>query len=413
MNKKCIIAGMIGCIGLFSFSFAGNFSDLTSEHWAYNIVNEMHGKGIISGFDDGTFKPNDNVTKEQFAALLFKILQPSQTMQISFNDVTEEYWSKQYVEAIGPYMEFRVENGNCYFEPSSYMKRESVAMALAKALNFDESVANLSLLEKFSDKNNITPEAQKAVALCLENNIMSGNANGTFNPKQYLNRAEISAVLNNVMKSMDQEISAEDINQNETAVTNLNVWNGTYKNGDIKLDLYRSDLDKLTLSISKINGMAVQMSSYDFTLASTDVLTEESDFFDDITKWNIVRTETGVKLNVSSTDSESWLNDASGDYNKVFTEDFGWDGVYQNGDTTIILAQNGTSVYISINKDYSSIGKSCDECSASQIRCEEEFFGEIEKIIIEKNGTGIKVNAMSNESDSILNSINGVYQLVE
>ena len=71
MRKK-ICACLLSASLLLSSSFA--FSDLTREHWAYDVVNKMQGKGIISGFLDNTFQPESSVTRAQFATMLVKTI---------------------------------------------------------------------------------------------------------------------------------------------------------------------------------------------------------------------------------------------------------------------------------------------------------------------------------------------------
>ena len=180
MNRKSILCGLIICIWLISCSYGYVFSDLTEEHWAYHIVLDMHEKGIISGFYDGTFKPEDYVTKEQFATLLYKILKPSEAGKLSFEDVTSDYWSKSYVDVMGQYMEYKTINGKLYFEPGSFVKRESVAMALAETFKLDEENANLTLVNQFSDRDQISEEAQRAVALCIEYKILLFNIDNSY-----------------------------------------------------------------------------------------------------------------------------------------------------------------------------------------------------------------------------------------
>ena len=70
MNRKLGIIILL-VIKLLSTTtvFGARFSDM-SGHWAENVVNEMATKGILNGFGDGTFKPNNSVTREQFAKIL-------------------------------------------------------------------------------------------------------------------------------------------------------------------------------------------------------------------------------------------------------------------------------------------------------------------------------------------------------
>jgi len=443
VNRKRILCGLISCIGLISFSFGYVFSDLTEEHWAYNIVLEMHEKGIISGFYDGTFKPEDYVTKEQFATLLYKILKPSETGKLSFADVTSDYWSKSYVDVMGQYMEYKTINGNLYFEPGSFVKRESVAMALVKTLKLSEESANLALVNQFSDKAQISPGAQRAVALCIEYRIMSGNADGTFNPKSYLKRAEISAVLNNVLKNVDKELlenatksepelpeqpeeiipepevpelpeeitpepevpdeTLEDTPDESLVENGLNSWNGVYENNLATLELYRVAKDKLAVKVTK----DMKISFFELPLNSTQQLEETTEFFDNQVMRRLTRTSNGVRIEVKSTDPEDWINGISGEYYEQDFEKNGWDGVYQNGKTQVTIAETKNSMYITIEGAFGSWSKYSHDYSKRRILYE----GMDESVLIEHDDVGIYMKCSSN--DSALSGLTGIYALID
>ena len=58
------------CAVMVMTSVTSAFTDVSSSHWAYNSVNNMYEKGVISGFEDGSFRPDEAVSREQFAKML-------------------------------------------------------------------------------------------------------------------------------------------------------------------------------------------------------------------------------------------------------------------------------------------------------------------------------------------------------
>ena len=72
---KKIVWMLIGIIILANCSYAKTFSDVGKEHWANNIINEWTNNGIISGYNDGTFKPNGTVIRAELVTILNKINQ--------------------------------------------------------------------------------------------------------------------------------------------------------------------------------------------------------------------------------------------------------------------------------------------------------------------------------------------------
>lgn len=185
---KKILVGAILMLVMGSQSFA--FSDLDSLHWAYNNVMKAQEKGIVSGYDDGTFKPDKPLTREQFITML--------TNALGLNGGKSEFldakdrWSSNYIGVAGRYL---VDDGAKYFKPEDKALREDIAMAIVRATRLENNKYSLDSLNKFSDFLDISDNRKKYIAIASENGLMNGNANGTFNPKRGLTRAEGATVI--------------------------------------------------------------------------------------------------------------------------------------------------------------------------------------------------------------------------
>ena len=81
---------------LNSTSFA--FSDLNQTHWAYNNVMNMHNSGIISGFTDNTFRPDDSLTRDQFITLAVKGLNVEKPDIIREFKDSSNRWSEEFIK---------------------------------------------------------------------------------------------------------------------------------------------------------------------------------------------------------------------------------------------------------------------------------------------------------------------------
>lgn len=426
MELKKFLCGVVGCIVLFDVSFGYVFSDLTEEHWAYNIVNKMHEQGIISGFYDGTFKPEDYVTKEQFATLLFKVLKPSVDEKMSFADVTPDYWSKEYVEVMGKYMEYDEYDGVYYFNPGGFVRRESVAMALEKAMEFGGE-ADLTLIDAFSDKAQIAESAYESVALCIANGIMKGNADGTFNPKGYLKRAEISALLNNVLTLLesqedkkdepvsekepedkkDEPVSEKELDDKveSNQVSGLNVWNGVYEKSDSVVKLYRVASNRLGVLV--VNDTRVNF--FEMLLNSQEQLFNEVAFLNEVTVKTLTKTQNGINLQIKSTEITEWETEISGEYSRISNKIDGWDGLYKFGENELILAELGEEMRIQLKGDFGELGEYSDNYNEEKITLNEIAVGAIDSVLIERKNDGIYVTAKKN--DYVLEKVSGLYKL--
>ncbi|MBN2795021.1 MAG: S-layer homology domain-containing protein [Clostridia bacterium] len=180
------------------------FSDVNEGDWFYTAVMTMSEYGIISGYPDGTFKPNNPVLREEFAVMMVKALkldikEPSNT----FIDVAEGYWANKWIETAMPYLTGWSRNGDVVFKPQDHAVREDMAVALVKALNkpLDDSMSYV--LDSFEDKNEISSNLRNHMASAVYNNLMSGyEIDGLkyLKPMDTLTRAQAAALLMSVIK---------------------------------------------------------------------------------------------------------------------------------------------------------------------------------------------------------------------
>lgn len=185
--------------GVIFMSSTNAFSDLPKEHWAYDKVMLMQSKGIISGFEDGTFRPNKPVTREQFATILVNTLELKNPWEITkFEDVEDDRWSKEAIDIASYYLDGVEINGKNYFNPAEPIIREDVAEAVVNTIDlFNSYRETLGILDKFSDKELISKKG--SVSLAVNYGLMTGNSDGTFNPLGTLTRAELVALMCNLM----------------------------------------------------------------------------------------------------------------------------------------------------------------------------------------------------------------------
>ncbi|MBU7006143.1 S-layer homology domain-containing protein [Phosphitispora fastidiosa] len=175
-----------------------NFSDVPANHWAHEAVSELASRGIVKGFPDGMFRPDLNVTREQFAVMIVLAagLETSYSDTPKYRDVPPDYWAYPYIEAAKPYFSGYTSDSGSYFKPSSVAVREDVAAALVRAKGYADDEPNLALLEeKFVDRDQISPEAKKLVSIAVEKELIKGYPDHTFRGKGNVTRAEAAAAI--------------------------------------------------------------------------------------------------------------------------------------------------------------------------------------------------------------------------
>lgn len=187
---------------------AAAFSD-TKGHWAETAIEQAAASGYIKGYPDGTFRPNQGVTRAEFIAILngaFNVPKSASTA-LSFKDVSTGDW---FAEAVRAAVAAGYVSGypDGTFRPNQSVNRQEAAAFLARLLNLKGS-ATL----KFGDIAQIDEWARPAVAALVEKGVLSGYPDGTFRPKRTITRAEAAVMVN----------SARSLRKDETVLAYLLV----------------------------------------------------------------------------------------------------------------------------------------------------------------------------------------------
>lgn len=208
-------------------------------HWANDAIYDMAGKGIISGYEDDSFKPENSITREEFAKLIAVTFSVDLTTKgtPSFSDVLKDRWSYAYVESVKEYLTgYYPPKGLAFFSPDTKATREDVAVALVKILGYStDDLQDPNILSKrFRDVNDISFGLRDYVALAAENQLISGYEDRTFRPEYPITRAEVATLLYKVIKSSAQDQSngpSLEVSMPETTATGTFYISGTTAKG--------------------------------------------------------------------------------------------------------------------------------------------------------------------------------------
>lgn len=163
-------------------------------HWAEPNIIKLIAAGGIAGYPDQTFRPNNTITRAEFATILVKSLKLEAKQGKVFQD-TANHWAKDAISTANAY---GIINGysNTIFGPDDLITREQMAVMLYKAANLTP-VANGKV---FTDRAKIAPWARDAVAAVSAKGIIAGYPDGSFGPKANASRAEAATVIVQIMK---------------------------------------------------------------------------------------------------------------------------------------------------------------------------------------------------------------------
>ena len=254
-------------------STSGKFSDVASDHWAHDAIEQMVKYGVINGYDDGTFKPNQSVKRDEFSTMMVKSLNLAVdwNAKSSFADMDDSYWAVPYVETAKYYLTGYKSGSQVLFKPQSKAVREDMAVALVKALGYENASYDLNDLDVFEDEDDISSNLKKYVAIALDKGIMSGSESGSkryFNPENAITRAESAVLLNMVITDENIDLDGEKITFEDMETTPVEepevVVSADYATPNVRV--YTDD-GQVTLkwdkiSSSNLDGYKVVASKY-------------------------------------------------------------------------------------------------------------------------------------------------------
>ena len=181
-----------------------NYSDVKESEWYYDAVEYCALKGYIFGYSNGKFGPSDNLKRQDFVCILARVakadLSKYEKMESKLSDIKKgEYYSSA--------VNWAVENkvvmgyGNGKFGVGDNITREQVCTILHRYMGYKDVPDIDKTLSKFTDDAKISAYARPSVAWAVQNNVVSGMADGRVAPLECASRAQIAAIIMNMDKN--------------------------------------------------------------------------------------------------------------------------------------------------------------------------------------------------------------------
>lgn len=182
------------------------FADVNT-HWAKDAVNDMGSRLVINGSGDGTFEPDRDITRAEFAAIVVKglgLMRPGTGKDI-FRDVTKNDW---YFDAVSIAYEYDIIGGygNGTFGPEDKITREQAMTMTARAMKLTGLKADFKanevekLLEGFKDVGNSADYVRESVASCIKTGIITGREGNMVAPESNITRAEVAVIIKRLLQ---------------------------------------------------------------------------------------------------------------------------------------------------------------------------------------------------------------------
>lgn len=178
------------------------FTDMANTQWAAPSVEMLTSLGIVNGFEDGTFRPESNITKAEYVKLVISAFGLyNNDAAVTLTDNNPEDWFYTYVSsALEKEIAFTDDFGA--FNPNQYITREEMFEISKRAIVFaDISSTDTTAPILFTDSTDINPSYKDSIDYMSSHGIVAGNPDGTLNPKGNSTRAEASVMLTRMINS--------------------------------------------------------------------------------------------------------------------------------------------------------------------------------------------------------------------
>lgn len=236
---------------------AATFSDINEVSWASSTIQAVSDKGLINGYEDGTFRAKNNVTYSEAMVMIYNLMDKTGNLKTSATNTLSIYQSVLNTYKIPTWSQSTVAYGlsaqilmaadlpkfttNGVSNPAT---RQDVAVMFGRALSEKYDIYAGTGVD-YNDSWRISDEAMPYVDLLTRLGIVSGDDNGNFNPTANITRAEMAVIMNKTYDLLTNELS------NTGEITEIVNHDGDYYDIDVKMD--NGERNKLSISDDNIS----------------------------------------------------------------------------------------------------------------------------------------------------------------
>ncbi|MFC0213383.1 S-layer homology domain-containing protein [Paenibacillus chartarius] len=200
--RSSSVLGLAASLAIPTASFAevnaGNGSEIVLKdikgHWAEQTIQSYTGKGLISGYEDGSFRPDSSISRAEFATLMNKAFSLQEPGTPAYTDVKAGDW---YYEAVGAAQKSGYMSGyeDGTFRANASITRQEMAVIFSKLLSLKDSGSARS----YSDTANSPEWSIAAIGGVIDAGLMKGYENQLFKPQGNVSRAEAITVIDRAL----------------------------------------------------------------------------------------------------------------------------------------------------------------------------------------------------------------------
>ncbi len=206
--KKITALLTLACILVVSVCANVKFYDVDTQTVGGKAIYAMSEKGIISGYGNGFFGPDDTLTRAQAVKIINRVFMYETKTEIDFSDVSEDAWYYEDV-AIAVNAGYIKGYGNSLFGPDDLLTREQVCVMLDNIMSFTMLPVEVTLNDA------VSPWAEESVKKMLSNFLIETDENGFFRATEEITREEACVILSQFVLSELPDVPEFNLNSVE------------------------------------------------------------------------------------------------------------------------------------------------------------------------------------------------------
>lgn len=166
--------------------------DATKDAWCYNYVMNAYERGIVKGYGDRTFGKNDPTTRSQIVQILYNRFGENSGVSSNFSDIAGNEW---FAKAVAWAAQNGVVSGypDGRFGPEDTLTREQMVVVLYN--HAGKPKADHAILVQYSDRDKVSAYAKDAFAWAVKNGIVNGTSDSTISPTGCATRAQMTVIF--------------------------------------------------------------------------------------------------------------------------------------------------------------------------------------------------------------------------
>ena len=313
-NKRYLSSfmAMILFAGTMTISSAPTVTALaatdTNGHWAESTINKWTASGYISGYPDGTFKPNNAISRAEFVTLANKAFSYNVPTSISFKDLEPSHWAYSEIQK-GVSAGYIKGDAAGTFRPGAAVTRQEAAVMMAQIKQLQQN-ANSAL--SYTDYNSIANWAKPYVGAVSNVKIMQGFPNGAFRPQTSMTRAEAVTALENAIFAPTQSSNGSSSSTTTPSSPSYNTNTNTNSSSNSSSSNSNSSSSSSSASDYTLEDSSLRNRTIDGNLIISSSLGSKDVTLNNVTVKGTVKIQGGSTIKAQSCDFSKVEMDKSG-----------------------------------------------------------------------------------------------------